>query len=196
MLAARLHKIGEPMRLERIPAPKPRPTDVVVAVKACGVVPNLANVLVHWNTWFPELPLPKLPAIFGLDVAGEVAEAGELVQHYRKGDRVYVNPGLSCGSCPACRADEPLNCINFTFNDDEPALRQQLRVPAQNTTQDVYASAPLKTGRIMAKDEDMCLHCGLCAERCPTGAWDMQKFMYVEAQASEACLTHHNAYLR
>lgn len=115
MLAARLHKIGEPMRLERIPAPKPRPTDVVVAVKACGVVPNLANVLVHWNTWFPELPLPKLPAIFGLDVAGEVAEVGELVQHYRKGDRVYVNPGLSCGSCPACRADEPLNCINFTF---------------------------------------------------------------------------------
>jgi formate dehydrogenase beta subunit len=54
----------------------------------------------------------------------------------------------------------------------------------------------LKTGRIMAKDEDVCLHCGLCAERCPTGAWDMQKFMYVEAQAAQSCLTHHNAYLR
>ncbi|HXE88313.1 MAG TPA: FAD-dependent oxidoreductase [Hyphomicrobiaceae bacterium] len=101
-----------------------------------------------------------------------------------------------CIECDACMDICPVDCINFTFNDDEPALRQQLRVPAQNTTQDVYASAPLKTGRIMAKDEDMCLHCGLCAERCPTGAWDMQKFMYVEAQASEACLTHHNAYLR
>ncbi len=115
MLAARLHKIGEPMRLERVPVPKPRPTDVVVEVKACGVVPNLANVLVHWQTWFPELPLPKLPAIFGLDVAGVVAETGELVQHFRRGDRVYVNPGLSCGSCRACRANDPLNCVNYAF---------------------------------------------------------------------------------
>ena len=81
-------------------------------------------------------------------------------------------------------------------NDDEPALREQLRVPARNKTQDLYVSDALKTGRIMAKDEDVCLHCGLCAERCPTGAWDMQKFMYVEAQAAQACLTHHNAYLR
>jgi formate dehydrogenase beta subunit len=75
-------------------------------------------------------------------------------------------------------------------------LRQQLRVPARNNTQDIYVSDALKTSRIMAKDEDVCLHCGLCAERCPTGAWDMQKYFYVEAQASKACLTHHNAYLR
>jgi formate dehydrogenase beta subunit len=101
-----------------------------------------------------------------------------------------------CIECDACMDICPVDCINFTFNDDEPELRQQLRVPARNKTQDVYVSNPLKTGRIMAKDEDMCLHCGLCAERCPTGAWDMQKFMYVDAQASQACLTHHNAYLR
>ena len=69
MLAAKLHRIGEPMRLEQVPVPTPRPTDVLVAVKACGVVPNLINVLTYWQTWFPELPLPKLPAIFGLDVA-------------------------------------------------------------------------------------------------------------------------------
>ena len=100
MLAARLHKVGEPMRLEHVPVPEPRPTDVLVAVKACGVVPNLINVLTHWQTWFPELPLPKLPAIFGLDVAGEIAAVGEQVQNFRKGDRVYVNPGLFCGSCP------------------------------------------------------------------------------------------------
>src|SRR5262249_60694428 len=76
MVAARLHRIGEPMVLERLPVPKPRPSDVLVQVKACGIVPNLGNVLTHWQTWFPELPLPKLPAIFGLDVAGVVAEAG------------------------------------------------------------------------------------------------------------------------
>jgi ferredoxin len=54
-----------------------------------------------------------------------------------------------------------------------------------NPTQDLYVSVPLKTGRIMAKDEDVCLHCGLCAERCPTGAWDMQKFLLVMAHAGE-----------
>jgi len=115
MLAARLHKIGEPMRLEQVPVPVPRPTDVLVAVKACGVVPNLINVLIHWQTWFPELPLPKLPAIFGLDVAGVVASVGDQVQNFRKGDRIYVTPGLFCGSCPACRADDTMNCTNYTF---------------------------------------------------------------------------------
>jgi formate dehydrogenase (NADP+) beta subunit len=101
-----------------------------------------------------------------------------------------------CIECDACMDICPVDCINFTDNDAEPALRDTLRVPARNKTQDLYVSDALKTGRIMAKDEDVCLHCGLCAERCPTGAWDMQKFMYVEAQASQACLTHHNAYLR
>jgi formate dehydrogenase (NADP+) beta subunit len=101
-----------------------------------------------------------------------------------------------CIECDACMDICPVDCINFLPTDDEPALRQQLRVPAINKTQDIYVSDVLKTGRIMAKDEDVCLHCGLCAERCPTGAWDMQKFMYVEAQAAQACLTHHNAYLR
>jgi len=116
MLAARLHATGQAMKLERVPVPAPRATDVLVAVKACGVVPNLINVLTHWQTWFPELPLPKLPAIFGLDVAGEIAVVGDLVQNFRKGDRVYVNPGLFCGSCPACRGDEPTNCTNYTFS--------------------------------------------------------------------------------
>jgi len=115
MLAARLHKIGEPMKLEHVPVPEPRPTDVLVAVKACGVVPNLINVLTHWQTWFPELPLPKLPAIFGLDVAGVIAGVGEQVQNFQEGDRVYVTPGLFCGSCPACRADDTMNCTNYTF---------------------------------------------------------------------------------
>ena len=100
-----------------------------------------------------------------------------------------------CIECDACMDICPVDCINFIVNGDEPDLRQRLRVPAANTTQDLYISDMLKTGRIMAKDEDVCVHCGLCAERCPTGAWDMKKFMYVEAQAARSCLVHHNAYI-
>jgi formate dehydrogenase beta subunit len=101
-----------------------------------------------------------------------------------------------CIECDACMDICPVDCINFTANGEEAELRQRLRVPARNTSQDLYVSDVLKTGRVMVKDEDLCLHCGLCAERCPTGAWDMQKFMFVEAQAANACLTHHNAYIR
>jgi len=100
-----------------------------------------------------------------------------------------------CIECDACMDICPVDCINFIENDDEADLRQELRVPAMNKSQDLYVSDALPTGRIMAKDEDVCLHCGLCAERCPTGAWDMQKFTYVEAQATPAVLRHHNAYL-
>ena len=101
-----------------------------------------------------------------------------------------------CIECDACMDICPVDCINFIDNDDETALRQQLRVPATNLAQDIYVSHPLKTKRIMAKDEDMCLHCGLCAERCPTGAWDMQKYSYVETQASKVCQSYNNAYLK
>ena len=77
-----------------------------------------------------------------------------------------------------------MDCITFTANGEEADLRERLSAPALHADQDLYISTPLKTGRIMAKDEDLCLHCGLCAERCPTGAWDMQKF-YLEM--SHAC---------
>jgi formate dehydrogenase (NADP+) beta subunit len=102
----------------------------------------------------------------------------------------------ACIECDACMDICPVDCINFIHNDDEEHLRKQLRVPALNKSQDLYVSDLLPgTGRIMAKDEDVCLHCGLCAERCPTGAWDMQKFIYVEPQAAKACQSHNNAYL-
>ena len=93
MLAARLHEIGKPMQLEQVPIPTPRSTDVVVQVKACNVVPNLKNVLATYAEWFPYLPLPQLPAVFGLDSAGVVTQVGEQVRGIRVGDRVYVNPG-------------------------------------------------------------------------------------------------------
>ncbi len=101
-----------------------------------------------------------------------------------------------CIECDACMDICPVDCINFTVNDEEESLRASLRVPATNPDQDLYVSGSLKTGRVMVKDEDMCLHCGLCAERCPTGAWDMQKYFYAEAKVSAACNVHHAAYLR
>ena len=64
----------------------------------------------------------------------------------------------------------------------EEFVRGSLRIPAVNLDQSLYVSDKLKTGRVMVKDEDVCVHCGLCAERCPTGAWDIQKFSYTEAQ--------------
>src|ERR1035437_2054692 len=78
-----------------------------------------------------------------------------------------------CIECDACVDICPTDCITFTANGEEADLRGRLSAPADNLTQDIYVSGELKTGRIMAKDEDVCLHCGLCAERCPTGAWDM-----------------------
>jgi NADPH-dependent glutamate synthase beta subunit-like oxidoreductase/ferredoxin len=92
-----------------------------------------------------------------------------------------------CIECDACVDICPMDCITFTPNAPEPELRRKLTAPALNITQDIYVSAPLRTGRVMAKDEDVCLHCGLCAERCPTGAWDMQKFLLKTAQAGAGC---------
>jgi NADPH-dependent glutamate synthase beta subunit-like oxidoreductase/ferredoxin len=91
-----------------------------------------------------------------------------------------------CIECDACVDICPMDCITFTANGPEDDLRARLTAPAPNETQDLYISRPLKTGRIMAKDEDVCLHCGLCAERCPTGAWDMQKFLLEMAHAGMA----------
>jgi NAD-dependent dihydropyrimidine dehydrogenase PreA subunit len=84
-----------------------------------------------------------------------------------------------------------MDCITFTPNGDEPDLRARLKAPAVNPTQDLYVSEGLKTERVMVKDEDVCLHCGLCAERCPTGAWDMQKFILDIARAGPDCRERH-----
>jgi len=92
-----------------------------------------------------------------------------------------------CIECDACVDICPVDCISFVPNGDEADLRTRLSAPATNLTQDLYISGELKTGRIMSKDEDVCLHCGLCAERCPTGAWDMERFLIDVAQAENAC---------
>ncbi len=92
-----------------------------------------------------------------------------------------------CIECDACVDICPVDSISFTENGEEADLRTRLSAPATNLTQDIYVSVALKTGRVMAKDEDVCLHCGLCAERCPTGAWDMHRFLIDVAQAESAC---------
>jgi len=92
-----------------------------------------------------------------------------------------------CIECDACVDICPMDCITFTQNGEEADLRTRLTAPAKNPTQDLYVANDLKTGRVMVKDEDVCLHCGLCAERCPTGAWDMQKFLLEMTYAGEAC---------
>jgi NADPH-dependent glutamate synthase beta subunit-like oxidoreductase len=92
-----------------------------------------------------------------------------------------------CIECDACMDICPVDCITFTADGDEDDLRGRLKAPAINVTQDLYVSGPLQTGRVMVKDEDVCLHCGLCAERCPTGAWDMQRFTLEMTHAEAAC---------
>jgi len=115
-LGARQHVTGGPLQLDELPMPRAIGTDVVVKVEACNIVPNLANVLsAEWATLMKYLPLPKLPAGFGLDVAGVVHEVGEHVHAIRPGERVYVNPARGCGSCRFCRAGETLNCESFIY---------------------------------------------------------------------------------
>ena len=93
----------------------------------------------------------------------------------------------SCIECDACVDICPTDCLTMTPDQEESVLRTQLSAPANNTQQLLYVSDPLPTGRAMVKDEDVCLHCGLCAERCPTGAWDMQKFSYTVTKAGKVC---------
>jgi ferredoxin len=118
----------------------------------------------------------------GFDAATATREAARCLNC----DVQTVFTDVLCIECDACMDICPMDCITFTEDGDEGDLRGRLKAPALNLAQDLYVSGALKTGRVMVKDEDMCLHCGLCAERCPTGAWDMQKFLLETAKAGGA----------
>jgi len=90
----------------------------------------------------------------------------------------------NCIECDACADICPTSCINFVANGPEPDLRDRLAVPATNIEQPLFISETLNSGKVLVKDEDVCLHCGLCAERCPTAAWDMQRFFYSMTKAT------------
>jgi formate dehydrogenase (NADP+) beta subunit len=122
----------------------------------------------------------------GFDVATAFKEA----QRCLNCDVQTVFNAPVCIECDACVDICPMDCITFTEPAaDEATLRGQLKAPAINATQDLYIADGLPTGRLMVKDEDVCLHCGLCAERCPTGAWDMQKYLIDITQAGPGCRT-------
>ena len=125
----------------------------------------------------------KAEVELGFDPALALAEAGRCLNC----DVQTVFSSSLCIECDACVDICPMDCITFTENGDEADLRQRLKAPANNLTQDLYVMNELKTGRVMVKDEDVCLHCGLCAERCPTGAWDMKKFLIEMTYAGPAC---------
>ena len=135
---------------------------------------------VPWQDQKLTLKNIKVEVELGFDAKAGLAEA----QRCLNCDVQTVFAPRLCIECDACVDICPMDCITFTPNGEEADVRQRLTAPALHADQDIYASEPLRmTGRIMAKDEDVCLHCGLCAERCPTGAWDMQKSLIEMAVA-------------
>jgi len=138
---------------------------------------------VPWRDAKQTLKNIKIEVEIGFDRATAFKEAERCLNC----DVQTVFSNTKCIECDACVDICPMDCITFTVNGEEADLRTRLNAPATNLMQDLYVSSTLKTGRIMAKDEDVCLHCGLCAERCPTGAWDMQKFLLEMTPAGPGC---------
>ncbi len=113
-------------------------------------------------------------------------QAAEEAQRCLNCDMQTVFTARLCIECDACIDICPVDCLTITGNGPERELRSRLKAPAENATQPLYVSSALpQTGRIMVKDEDLCVHCGLCAERCPTAAWDMQKSLVRWPHASD-----------
>jgi ferredoxin len=138
-----------------------------------------ARFKVPWAKAEKALASIRVEVELGFDAATALREA----QRCLNCDVQTVFNQSTCIECDACVDICPMDCITFTGDGEEADLRQRLKAPALNLAQDLYVSGELKTGRVMVKDEDVCLHCGLCAERCPTGAWDMQKFLFKSALA-------------
>ncbi len=142
-------------------------------------VSNDTRFKVPWAKAEKVLASIKIEVELGFDAATAFKEAHRCLNC----DVQTVFTHETCIECDACVDICPMDCLSITANAEEEELRHHLKAPATNVDQALYVSTHLKSGRVMVKDEDVCLHCGLCAERCPTGAWDMQKFLLNTAQA-------------
>jgi formate dehydrogenase beta subunit len=148
-----------------------------------NAVSNDLRFKVPWAKAEKALASIKVEVELGFDMATAFKEAERCLNC----DVQTVFTDKLCIECDACIDICPMDCITFTGNGEDADLRTRLRAPARNLAQALYVSGELKTHRVMVKDEDVCLHCGLCAERCPTGAWDMQKFLLQTTQAGPRC---------
>jgi NADPH-dependent glutamate synthase beta subunit-like oxidoreductase len=138
---------------------------------------------VPWAAAEAALASIKIEVELGFDAATAFKES----QRCLNCDVQTVFADKLCIECDACVDICPTDCITFTAPAEEAELRGRLKAPARNMAQALLVSTPLKTAHVMVKDEDVCLHCGLCAERCPTGAWDMQKFLLITPKAGPGC---------
>ncbi len=169
---------------------RPPPTSSLISTKMGihewsydNAIANDARFKVPWAKAEVALASIRVEVELGFDAATAFKEAGRCLNC----DVQTVFTQQACIECDACMDICPMDCISFTAPGAETDLRGRLKAPALNLAQDLYVSDALKTGRVMVKDEDLCLHCGLCAERCPTGAWDMQQFLLKTAQAGGPC---------
>jgi len=138
-----------------------------------------ARFKVPWANAQKALASIRVEVELGFDAATAFKEAHRCLNC----DVQTVFTEETCIECDACIDICPMDCLTMTQNGEEDDLRTRLTAPTPHLDQELYVSGPLKSTRVMVKDEDVCLHCGLCAERCPTGAWDMQKFLLDTAKA-------------
>jgi formate dehydrogenase beta subunit len=184
--AVSIHRMLEGLALEDRPPPGVSMMSQKMGIHEWSydnaVAPE-ARFKVPWADAQKALSSIRIEVELGFDAATAFKEA----QRCLNCDVQTVFTARACIECDACVDICPMDCITFTPGGEEADLRQRLTAPALNLAQALYVQDGLKTGRSMVKDEDVCLHCGLCAERCPTGAWDMQKFLYTKTHAGPAC---------
>jgi formate dehydrogenase beta subunit len=167
---------------------RPTPTTKLITQRMPAVPRHIPEVSV--DARFPVPLRPQAAALadihaeveLGFDIEHAIAEAGRCLHCELE---TVFNPPL-CVECKACETVCPTDCITFTKDGEEDELRKRLKAPATNLGQDLYVANNLVSGRVMVKNEDVCLHCGLCAQNCPTGAWQMQTFVLGMNYAGEA----------
>ena len=158
---------------------RPAPRTTLIAKSMPALVLHIPDVSVDRRLQVPLRPQAEALADIhaevelGFDVAQALAEAGRCLNCDLE---TVFDPPL-CIECKACETVCPTDCITFTKDGEEEDLRGRLKAPATNLGQDLYVAGHLVSGRVMVKNEDICLHCGLCAQNCPTGAWQMQTFL-------------------